>query len=69
MSVNILTDSKPKAKPKSILKKKGKKADVLEEEKEYQKRFQWLQDHGEPITNMAAKKPEKDSEESSSEEE
>jgi hypothetical protein len=51
------------------LKKKGKKADVLEEEKEYQKRFQWLQDHGEPITNMAAKKPEKDSEESSSEEE
>ena len=35
MSVNILTDSKPKAKLKSILKKKGKKTDFLEE-KEHQ---------------------------------
>jgi hypothetical protein len=56
-------------KTKSILKKKSKKADVLEEETEYQKRFQWLQDHGEPITNEPIKKTEKESEESSSDEE
>jgi hypothetical protein len=65
-SVHILTQV---PKTKSILKKKSKKADVLEEETEYQKRFRWLQDHGDPITNEPIKKTEKESEESSSDEE
>ena len=39
MSVNILTDSKPKAKPKSILKKKGKKQMFLKKKKNIKKDF------------------------------
>ena len=52
-SVHILTQV---PKPKSILKKKSKKADVLEEETEYQKRFRWLQDHGDPIPTSQSKR-------------
>ena len=65
MSVHVLTEKT--VTPKPILKKK--KADILEEETEYQKKFHWLQDHGEPFADEAAKGKEKESDEDSSEEE
>jgi hypothetical protein len=68
-SVHILTKVAKTSKPKSILKKKSKKADILDEETEYQKRFQWLQDHGDSIVDEPIKKKAKESEESSSDEE
>ena len=69
MSVNIITESKPRLKSSLKKPKTMKRADNLEEEDAYQKRFQWLQDRGDDMADAATEKSDNESVDSSSEEE
>ena len=69
MSVNAISAAKPRVKSILKKKKKTKNADVPDEETAYQKRFQWLHDHGEPIADIKSDKEKSDDSEEEEEEE
>ena len=69
MSVNAISAAKPRVKSILKKKKKTKNADVPDEETAYQKRFQWLHDHGEPIADRKSDKEKSDDSEEEEEEE
>lgn len=68
MSVNVVTVTKTKPRVKSCLKTANKKtsSDLTAEETAYQKRFRWLEDHGEPIADETNEKSEEESSDDSS---
>jgi hypothetical protein len=68
MSVNIMTVPKMMLHVKSCLKTKSDKtsSDLTAEETAYQKRFHWLEDHGEPIADKTNEKSEEESSDDSS---
>jgi len=65
MSVNVISTNK-KSVPKSSCKKNKGTSDVIAEEKEYQKKLQWLKDHGDRTGDEGSKSGAGSSDESSS---
>ena len=58
MSVQVISAPKKKVAKKVI--RKDKTSDVIEEEKDYQRKLQWLKDHGE-LTGEEGKNPGEES--------
>jgi hypothetical protein len=71
MSVNVITTPKTKTRVKSCLKGKVSKtsSELTAEETAYQKRFRWLEDHGEPMADEPEDKSDSESADESSENE